>query len=1420
MADKAVPPRSLGPYGLIKGEAHHYAYLSAAIVLGSICLVSTVVFFILAKSHNDLKQRGRYLVFWNGLSATGVVTVYLMLNSFAGEFPCFVLLWTSYLCIVPWLLTYLARGWRLVYIYNQQVDFGRTNIIIQRNSTIDSNDLFHESITASLGAGLGSGMEMRIGMGEAPVSNFRTTGRDDLGIAQSGPDHRQNPDQIRGGLPVAGSIPGPGIQIGGKDEAVINEQGYTTNTTNTNANNNSQAKSELDGSKSAPSTISTTEQGPVIANITTTTITPPHSIATAPRIPSNNNISARAIFSPPGIAIFPESNGVVLSSTNAQENWEALAPTSVGLSHDIREMIGRSQPITFDPMPTEEKHRWSRYLPFNKVTDSRLTVFLLGCMIFPFALCLGMQFVKPSPVQIGPISYKCGEGPVFLPIYAIMLAFLAVGCPILSWKLWWIKDGFGIRNELLITMIIGLPGFALYFLSPFYLKHLDAGPWNHVNWLTLTIFLAHVNSVVLPLIQFFMRQRPKKRTSSVRSGSSRFANIIRWDLPKSFPRTPTMEVTSDASSFHFHSRSSSQFVPANQHGPEQCDPSVCDRHSVAQLSIDSKVPVDYHGEDAPYVLVNYSTQTGHRLRGIKGFWAKYGKDAEGNIIPLSQMNPRAFEYALQDTEMLNELVKFSITVFSAENTKFLQEYEGLRKQVREYYKLAGQRNFRDKKPIVRVSDMTGSNLSDNAVEAIPGSTPGSKPYKKKASLLGSLTSSLHSKRSVHGSIAGGDGDDASWLSNRIGSVPDAGESNVECDGDPGPSMSVQQYALHPVQSFGKNRQDPKGNLWKLSLQSSLRNSSPAFASPYGPLHEEEDGDGPPDTRRTRSTPSPLSPPRTSMERRHQQKASLDGRTCHNEVRMSAIPDMSESKHGSGGDDSERSSFSWYGRGNNGSTLDYRDPTPGEVSSYPDTASDANQGQSEYFGDDSYSVVEDHRGGNYGIHEVLDGPSPTSSGLHSAPGASEHSHPTISIDATSSSAPYSETASRSPFGPRHRPSHSIGSIPLSAFTSDQVRDNALTSIGQQKQPSRLAHPVSHGLYHSSSSSISATFTPRLPSQPQPLSPLRPGISRTTSARSIQTVEEARQLSNSLLSSASSTPTGHLNLLPAQPQSQDQQQQHQVTETQSTPQAQLSVGLSLEEQKKRSTESCRPQSATQPQTLHQHSMSGSELRGSCPTAPSTNRRTPVPRALLPAYWEITHTFIMPHATLQLNLDEEHVAYIKQLFMDSECYLEMYEPIIKEVQELVYSNVWPRFVQSLQRRPQGLPGKFKRKWRSFCGTGSAEGQDCEDIYMGYSSGGKGGWQSNVSRTDQMGGSTSQDHLQQHQSDIQERGFSQAPPQASYVHQQFGYLTRGGEEGGRGGEGGRRNEKDDIEMDVVRFGVMQDLDMSVLQHIVVDPK
>ncbi|KAG0235198.1 hypothetical protein BGW42_005662 [Actinomortierella wolfii] len=398
---------------------------------------------------------------------------------------------------------------------------------------------------------------------------------------------------------------------------------------------------------------------------------------------------------------------------------------------DYRAIIGS---LGFDELPDPREREWNqspwnRYLPFNQVTDGRLALFLVLIMVLVFLLCLGMQFVKPSPVQINPTSYVCGEGLVFYPIYGAMLIFLIVGCPIICWNLWWIKDGFGIRNELLLTMAIGVPGFVLYFISPVTMKKLDAGHWNHVNWLVLTFIFAHTITVVLPLISFLRRQRPKARQASAKS-NSRLASIFRWESLKS--DSPVSEhhrdqgclLDSDLVSYQPslpHTSSQPSLISATSQGrvPFIFSPSASlhssSLHPTRSKCRDNGMLVDspsrslvasplgahatgvemtvlqsqiqQHGQKSSTLVAGRPSR---RLKGFKGFWAYYGLDAKGDMIPLSDMNPRAFEYALQDSEMFEALCKFSVTVFNAENTKFLQEYEGLRKQVMEYYELVGR----------------------------------------------------------------------------------------------------------------------------------------------------------------------------------------------------------------------------------------------------------------------------------------------------------------------------------------------------------------------------------------------------------------------------------------------------------------------------------------------------------------------------------------------------------------------------------------------------------------------------------------------------------------------------------------------------------------------------------------------------------
>ncbi|KAF9955033.1 hypothetical protein BGZ72_004090 [Mortierella alpina] len=1481
----------LGPFGPLLGMGHRYAYMTAAIVMGSITLSSTIITFILARTHNDLKQRGRYLVFWNGLSATGIIVVYLMLNAFVGDFPCFVLLWTCYLCIVPWLLTYLARAWRLVYIYNQQVDFGKRTL--QRSSAIELTDLrlsSNRDVSAGSrideGSGIGSGIGIGIGIEtggavgargdlEAGTGTARLIDGQELGTVQSGLDrdkssrqhqyqHQQQHQQQEQQDAVSGSL------------SAATEDTATEAVAPAASSATAKAAAEPAGTRlphvhvHAEETY--TSESPPLPPLPFCAPNQPcvpciHNVATPPRTPTptsaaydDHKLPARSIAAPIGIGILPDAQGVVLDTSQSHSNGHlSNRPWAESLDY----LFGKRQSMAFDHVPEERGSSWSRFLPFNQATDGRLTAFLMACMIFPFVLCLGMQFVKPSHVQINPTSYKCGEGPVFYPIYAFMLGFLVVACPILCYKLRWVKDGFGIRNELLMAVCIGTPGFILYFISPFYLSKLDAGHWNHVNWLTLTIFFCHVNSVVLPLIQFLMRQRPKKRSSSVKSAGasgSRFANIFRWESGKTYPGTPPLDLGSDTSSFRGHSRASSQIISPTQLPLGQSDSSVYERQSIGQNSTGSM-------SDMP---VNYSTATGHRIRGMKGFWARYGKDAQGNIIPLSEMNPRAFEYALHDPEMLAELVKFSVTVFSAENTKFLQEYEGLRKQVREYYRLVGSAgnlySGPSSKHSRRLSVAADSTTTDNmevfpmeARPAVPEVPSSIKPHKKKSSILGSVASSLKSKLSAHGSEGDGDGREGSAHGSGhgsvVGSIVDMNDSPAVGNGSSGSGLGIQPSSPHPMKSFGKPRQNMKGSLWRLSLQTSLRHSNPTSIAACGSVREEECNDNSDlrfGERRSHSAPSPALRPQSMAERyqHHQRITSLGGRTYHSDVAMNTLNDANDVKHGSGGNDSEHSSGSWYGRGNTGSALSYQDVTPSEISSYQDTASERVQFPSGYFGGIGHNFEsmadlshEEHHGaitaqesddhfpdfqGDGDTRSLVGDSSPVPCRKpHSA--SSSLSYELHATGATSPAASKSSAEQRTQLSlSRQGTGHSTGSDGAGLLDGSAPSSSAshLHHLHQQRQPSRLSHQSvgNQSPFHSPSSSVSAPFTSRLPSQPQlhsspstTIRPVPPASQRTASTRAVLTAEEHRQICSS------STSTMPANLAyPADVSSSQQpdQQQHQEQQQQQQQQSEACPQYLNERQFSTPTLAVtQPQSQTQ--TLSRPEL-GRRGTSQMMIMPSYGRRTPVPRALQSAYWEISNTFIMPNSILELNLNEAHINEVKRLFANAECYLEMYEPIVKEVTELVYSNVWPRFVQSIQRHPSGLPGKFKRTWKAFFGKGP-EDQGDEIYYQG--SGIRGEGRPRGEDRSQDGGALPFS-LQQRLGgyDLERPLPLPPPPQASYIHGRPSYLT--GPNGVPGVirlRGGSQDDMDYVceqDIDVSHFGVMQELDLSALQRIVVDPK
>lgn len=757
------------------------------------------------------------------------------------------------------------------------------------------------------------------------------------------------------------------------------------------------------------------------------------------------------------------------------------------------------------------------------------------------------------------------------------------------------------------------------------------------------------------------------------------------------------------------------------------------------------------------------------------------------MIPLSQMNPQAFEYALHDQEMLAELVKFSITVFSAENTKFLQEYEGLKKQVQEYYRLVGAQTQRK-------HNRSGTVSSDNAKgEALgSGSQPSTISHRKVPSIFESVASSI-CKFSMHGSS-----DDCH---SRCGSQPGSMIDFPIANGEPGATTKLSHAMTHPSPTPRPHKISHKhsGSLWRLSLMSSARNSansgstdsnsnsnsnmntnsSTTPTNPPLPNDSVQDVAVLPHFHHLHHPigPSPLSS-HSTMERRMLQRSTTE-RACHTDRTFSALEshlsDLTDQ-------DSRGSSItSWYEQGTLDSALSYHDVTPSEASSFHTGSEDLYYyPHFRHIAQDTDSSAHYNTGDESVVRVQVSSPLGQNTSEVGANNWSDRpGHPTRVM---SMSVP--RMNSLSSFGSPNGSGDSDLQIASGSTSAPPVGRGVSTSSYPSMHPTQMR---SQSPLHSPSSSKSATFTPRLPSQPSLMAHvMKPPaliVDKCTSPRSILTAEEHLQIQRA----TSTTPLS----------CQDISQQISPIHQQQPP---VSYFLGPDQQQNNNMLRLKPSYQSN------QSMLISALMLDCKTA--------MPDALLPAYWEIACMFIMPNSVLELNLNEAQVEEIRALFVNQGCFLEMYEPVVRTVQELVYANVWPRFVQTIQRHPRGLPKRMRWTWKAF-------------FYWNASGGGE-----KVVEEDGEKESVATGSVEDCEQKAGSSGFSLVGIQARWRqywrrtsqprdggerHVQSGAEMARGDHGENtaSGSGGSDDGKD---MDGLRqFGVMQDLDLSALQHIIV---
>ncbi|KAG0086222.1 hypothetical protein BGZ93_008002 [Podila epicladia] len=94
-------------------------------LLSTISIISTILFHQISKKDNNLRQRGRYLVTLQGYFSTFFLFVICFYQAYKCRIPCAILFWGAYLGLIPFVLVFTGRAWRLI------TRFDRNNAIYQ-----------------------------------------------------------------------------------------------------------------------------------------------------------------------------------------------------------------------------------------------------------------------------------------------------------------------------------------------------------------------------------------------------------------------------------------------------------------------------------------------------------------------------------------------------------------------------------------------------------------------------------------------------------------------------------------------------------------------------------------------------------------------------------------------------------------------------------------------------------------------------------------------------------------------------------------------------------------------------------------------------------------------------------------------------------------------------------------------------------------------------------------------------------------------------------------------------------------------------------------------------------------------------------------------------------------------------------------
>ncbi|ORZ24765.1 hypothetical protein BCR41DRAFT_384608 [Lobosporangium transversale] len=349
----------------------------------------------------------------------------------------------------------------------------------------------------------------------------------------------------------------------------------------------------------------------------------------------------------------------------------------------------------------EQSKKW--YNRYRTVTDRQIFYFGAGYMAMTTSVAIYYQFRSPN-ISINPLSYNCHSGDEYLLPYSTMISFLFVLGPFIITRLKDVKDGFGIRKELIFTSLFSIPCVALYFVMPALFPNFTRRVLDRTTWMALILIASHLTSTLIPLVQHF-RTYPHQCQYTARAFQRK---AQRKTTPGTFSTTAT-EATEDQP-YDSESKAIARNIAGGAPGfrPEviplyaTSQSTGLDNHQ-QQRPFPSTTAVPKYSDlvqgavDESFLDDSHRNNSGNNVNStLKGLTRNQKRERFGLGLSLRMNNSQGtkvenkktdwdeFIRTLEDRTLFNRMSAFTVREFCAENTRFLYEVSRLEKRALQY----------------------------------------------------------------------------------------------------------------------------------------------------------------------------------------------------------------------------------------------------------------------------------------------------------------------------------------------------------------------------------------------------------------------------------------------------------------------------------------------------------------------------------------------------------------------------------------------------------------------------------------------------------------------------------------------------------------------------------------------------------------